>query len=215
MKLKNRITISLLALTGCIGVQAAQFSFGAAWGINLAGLNGQALAATDTVEVGAYLNDTFTSLHQIEIGLNLDVNGDSVNDPGFFYLGNAGKQDTTAVAGQQLAMRWTHAASGKWAILYVDINTAGLDDTIKQAWTIMDGDGGVDDNNTNTIDVANLTTDFNFNTLRDAATLVNARFGGGPNAAGYASFEIIPEPTTYAVLLGLCALVGAVLYRRR
>ncbi|MGB0185082.1 MAG: PEP-CTERM sorting domain-containing protein, partial [Opitutales bacterium] len=177
-------------------------------------LNGQALVATDTVEIGTYLNGTFTSIHS-GVSTNADVNNDQTNDIGFFAHANVAKQDTSAIVGRQLAIKWNHAATGTWAIMYVDITTVGLDADIRDQWTAKSGNGSGSDNNTNDVSVSDLTTGGpNFNTLRTGAKFVNARFTG-TNILGAPYFEIIPEPATYAALLGLFALVGVVLYRRR
>ena len=216
MQYRGIITFGLLALTGFTGAHAAQFSYSARAANNLVGLNGQALAATDTVEIGTYLNGTFTRLHS-GVSTNLDVSSplDGTNDPGFFAYADVAKQDTSAIVGQQLAIKWNHAASSTWAIIYVDITTVGLDASIKEHWTVKGGDGGGSDSNRNSIDIFDLTTGGpNFNTLRTGAKLVNARFTGA-NLAGAPSFEIIPEPSTYAAVLGLVAWVGVVFYRRR
>jgi hypothetical protein len=216
MNLKQSITFGLMALTGFTGAHAAQFSYGAVVANNLVGLNGQALAATDTVEIGTYFNNTFTSLHS-GVSTNVDASDpkDGTNDAGFFFYQNVAKQNTGTIAGRQLAIRWNHAATSTWAILYVDITTFGLDTTLKEQWTVKGGDGSGSDSNTNHVDISNLTTGVpNYNTLRTGATLVNARFTG-TNLVGAPYFEIIPEPATYAALLGLGVLVGGVLYRRR
>ena len=209
MNHKRSIILVILAFTGCIGAHAAQFSYSARIANNLAGLNGQALVATDQVEIGTYLNGTFTSLH------SGNSNANETFGAGFFSHANVAKQDTSTIVGQQLAIKWNHAASNAWAIIYVDITTQGLDAGIQEQWTVKGGDGSGLDSNTNDVSVSDLTTGGpNFSTLRAAATLVNASFSG-TNAFGYTSFEIIPEPSTYAALLGLGALVGVVLYRRR
>jgi hypothetical protein len=147
----------------------------------------------------------------------LDVSSpsDGTNDAGFFVYADVAKQNTGSIAGDQLAIRWNHAATGTWAIIYVDITTVGLDSGIREQWTVKGGDGSGSDSNRNSIDVFDLTTGApNFNTLRAGATLVNARFTGS-NMVNVPYFEIIPEPATYAALLGLGVLVGVVLYRRR
>ena len=209
MQYRGIITFGLLALTGFTGAHAAQFSYSARIANNLAGLNGQALVATDQVEIGTYLNGTFTSLYSGK------SNANETFGAGFFTHANVAKQNTGTIAGQQLAIKWNHAVSNAWAIIYVDITTLGLDDAIKDEWTVKGGDGSGSDANINAIDVSHLTTGIpDYSTLRAAATLVNASFSG-TNAFGYTSFEIIPEPATYAALLGLVALVGVVFNRRR
>ena len=216
MQYRGIITFGLLALTGFTGAHAAQFSYFARLANNLVGLNGQALAATDTVEIGTYLNGTFTSLHS-GVGTNLDVSNplDGINDAGFFAHADVAKQNTNSIAGQQLAIKWNHAATNTWAIMYVDITTVGLDASLLEHWTVKGGDGSGSDSSRNSINVKDLTTGSpNYNTLRAGAKLVNARFTG-TNLVGAPYFEIIPEPATYAALLGLFALVGVVLYRRR
>ncbi len=208
--------MGLFTLSGFTGAHAAQFTYAANLANNLVGLNGQALAATDTVEIGTYLNGTFTSLHS-GVSTNEDVNNpkDGTNDPGFFVYANVAKQNTGSIAGRQLAIKWNHASTGTWAIIYVDITTVGLDASIKDEWTVKGGDGGANDGNINAIDASHLTIGSpNYNTLRAGAKLVNARFTG-MNLVGAPHFQIIPEPSTYAALLGLFALVGVVLYRRR
>ena len=214
MQYRGIITFGLLALTGFTGAHAAQFTYAANIANNLVGLNGQALVATDQVEIGTYLNGTFTSLYS-GVSTNLDANGDQTNDPGFFAHADIAKQNTNPIMGRQLAIRWNHAASSTWAIIYVDITTVGLDATIKEQWTVKGGDGSGSDNNSNAVDVSHLTTGSpNYNILRTGAKLVNARFTGA-NLEGAPSFEIIPEPSTYAAVLGLVAWVGVVFYRRR
>ncbi|NCG08217.1 MAG: PEP-CTERM sorting domain-containing protein [Verrucomicrobia bacterium] len=209
MKSNHFKLISLLALAGLTGAQAGQFTYSSAAANNLVGFNGQALVATDQVEIGTYVNGTFTSIH------SGNSNANETYGPGFFSHADVAKQDTSAIAEQQLAIRWNHAASSTWAILYLDITTVGLDTAIKDQWTVKSGDGGGVDGNTNDVSVSDLTDGPpDFSTLRTGATLVNARFFG-TNSEGFTSFEIIPEPSTYAALVGLSALVGTVLYRRR
>lgn len=190
-------------------MHAAQFTYGAVVANNLTGLNGQALASSDQVEIGTYRNDIFTSLHN-------GANDNQGVGPGFFSHANVAKQDTTAIDGYQLAIRWSHAASGTSAILYLDITTAGLDATLKDHWTVKSGDGGGNDRNSNFIDIANLTNGSagGYNALIAGAKLVNASFAGN-NSFNYPSFQIIPEPSTYAAFAGLLALAGTIIYRRR
>ena len=155
------------------------------------------------------MSDTFTSLHT---GTVNDGNG-----AGFFAYANVASQDTTSFAGQQLAIRWTEAASSQSAIIYVDITTSGLDALIKDQWTVRAGDGGGLDNGQNQIEVSDLTTGSGFDTLRDGAVLLNAHFTITLNPYGYHSFQIgaVPEPSTYAAFAGLIALLAVMVKRRR
>ena len=141
---KRYLHILCLALIGITSAQATHFTYSANIANNLVGLNGQALAATDTVEIGTYLNGTFTSIHS-GVSTNQDIDGGGF-DAGFFaYTGIA--IDTENMIGDQLAIRWNHAVSGTWAILYVDITTVGLDATIRDQWTVKGGDGSEGDQN--------------------------------------------------------------------
>jgi hypothetical protein len=209
MKKRNIVILTLLALAGVAGSQAASFTYSAAVANNLLGFNGQALTINDTVEIGTYLNGTFTSLHA---GTPVDANG-----PGFFQYAQQAFQNTNSIAGQQLAIQWSEAASGQSAILYVDITTTGLDAIIKDQWTVKAGDGTGLDTIQNIIDISDLTTGGNFNTLRDGATFVNAHFTAALNVAGAPSFQIgaVPEPSTYAAFAGLIALLAVMVKRRR
>ena len=209
MQYRVIITFGLLALIGFADLHATAFTYTARIANNLVGLNGQALVATDQVEIGTYLNGTFTSLY------SGNSNANESYGAGFFTHANVAKQNTGTIAGRQLAIRWSHAATSTWAIIYVDITTPGLSDAIKDEWTVKSGDGSGSDANINAIDVSHLTTGGpGYSTLRTGAKFVNARFSG-TNSQGFTSFEIIPEPATYAAVLGLFALVGVVLYRRR
>ena len=213
----NHLTLLILLLfAGITSMQATQFTYAAELANNLVGFNGQALAATDTVEIGTYVNGTFTRIYEgLSTTSDVSFPKDGTNDPGFFAHGDVAKQDSSAIAGDQLAIKWNHAASNTWAILFVDITTVGLDTAIMEQWTVKSGDGSGTDGNTNAIEVSHLTTGSpNYNTLRTGATLVNAQFTG-TNIVGAPYFEIIPEPSTYAAFAGLLALIGTVLYRRR
>lgn len=131
--------------------------------------------------------------------------------PGFFS--NNLLTDTRAIEGQQLAMRWSKAASGLSAIMYYDI-TAGGDATFTANWTVRAGDGSGIDVAGNPIDVADLTTPGTYLGLVPEARLIGATFAGS-NSQGVPSFQLIPEPSTYAVFAGLLAFGLVAIQRRR
>ena len=69
----------------------------------------------------------------------------------------------------------------------------------------------------NNVEVADLTSS-DGTTLLSGATMIGATFAG-TNIAGVPSFQLtataVPEPSTYAMLSGLCVLGFAALRRRR
>lgn len=204
--MKKLITsFSLIALSICLAT-ASQINFSASVANNLAGVGGADLATADQVEIGIFdsLTSSFTSF--------LAAPNDNVGfGPGFFS--HSVKSDTSALAGSQIAFRWTEAASGLSAIAYYDITT-GTDSGLVNIWTLLGGDGTALDTNVQTVDIAQLTTGGpSYGKLSAAAVLIGAEFSGS-NSAGAPSFNAVPEPSTYAAIVGLLALaLGA--YRRR
>ena len=209
MKKRNIVILTLLALASATSTQAASFTYSAGVANNLVGFNGEALTTNDSVEIGTYVNDTFTSIH---LGTPVDPNG-----AGFFAYSSA-PQNTNSIAGQQLAIRWTDVSVGDSAIIYLDITTTGLDANLKDQWTVKAGDGGGLDIATNQIDISDLTTGTgNYDTLRNGSTFVNAHFSTTLNGFNYPSIQAgpIPEPSTYAAFAGLIALLAVMVKRRR
>lgn len=204
--MKKLITsFSLIALSTCLAT-AAQINFSANIANNLAGVGGADLATADQVEIGIFdsLTSTFTSF----LAASNDNQGFG---PGFFA--HSVKSDTSALAGSQIAFRWTEAASSLSAIAYYDINE-GTNSTLVNNWTLAGGDGTALDTNANSVDIFDLTLALNDPNLDPAAVLINAEFSGINSISSNPSFNIVPEPSTYAAIVGLLAL-ALVGYRRR
>jgi hypothetical protein len=204
---KTKYILILFSLVSAISVQAATFTYAASTANNLSGFNGADLLTDDLVEIGTYdaPSGTFNSL----------ASGVSDNDGGPGYFAHqTGRFDTDGLGlkGQQIAMRWSEAASGLSAIIYFDINGGG-DAATTANWTVRGGDGSGIDTLINQVEVADLTT-LTYDALRPQAVLIGAKLGG-LNADGYLSFEIIPEASTYALGFGLFALGWVAFHRRR
>ena len=195
--MKKTITIlSILSL--CSIASATSLSFTAQIDNNLQGLGGADLASTDLVNFGTWDGTSFVSLASIA--------SDSLGTAGFFS-GSLGTTDFDSIAGQQLAIQWSEAASGLTGLLYLNSSESAQ-------WAVKAGDGGGTDFNTNAVDISDLTSADGL-TLVTGATLIGATFAGN-NGANVPSFQLVavPEPSTFAALAGLCAL-GAVMVRRR
>ena len=206
MKTKT-LLLTLTALFAAVASSSASsITFSAAIANNLAGVSEAPLASGVLIEVGTYTSGSFTLIGS---GSNDNV----TFGPGFF-ANPLGKLDTSALAGSQLAYRWTEATDNNTGIIYYDIAT-GADSNRVSQWTLAGGNGGGTDFNTNAIDVTDLTVDIAGFTLDAAAVLINVEFSGN-NSDNKPSFNVIaiPEPSTFAALAGLCAL-GAVMVRRR
>jgi hypothetical protein len=192
--MKKTITLfSILSL--CSIASATSLSFTAQIHNNLQGLGGADLAGTDLVHFGTWDGSSFVSL--------ASVASNSLGTAGFFS-GSLGTTDFDSIAGQQLAIQWSEAASGLTGLLYLNSSESAQ-------WAVKAGDGGGTDFNTNAVDISDLTSG-GF-TLVTGATLIGATLAG-INVASVPSFQLVPEPSTFAALAGLCAL-GAVMVRRR
>jgi hypothetical protein len=187
---------------------ATNINFSAQIANNLSGVSGADLAPGDRVEVGIWTGSAFNFI------------SDGTNDniglaPGFFSH-SSGLFDSTSNVGSQLAFRWSEAASGFSAILYYDIST-GLDSGRVDQWTLKSGDGGGNDFNENSIDIADLAdSSTSWTTLDSAAVLLGATFTGN-NVVDVPSFQVsaVPEPSTYAAIAGLVVLGFTAVRRRR
>lgn len=195
--------IILIALSFSLGLalNATTITFSAQVANSLAGVGGAALGSVDVISAGTWDGVSFTSL---TTGSNDNIGF----GPGFFS-NSFGPFDSASSAGAQLALSWSNA--GQTAIIYYDI-AAG--DSLAANWTLKGGDGGGTDFNSNPIDVSDLADPAaGYAALSSSAVLINAQFTGA-NAAGVPQFNIVPEPSSYALLGGLLAL-GCVMLRRR
>lgn len=202
----KKIFYSAVILAIMVSVSsAAQVNFSANVANNVAGVGGADLAVGDLVEIGILDTGTltFTSFFS-------GANDNQGFGAGFFS--HSTKLDTTSLFGEQLAYRWTEAASGLTALAYYDI-TVGSNPTLVSQWTLKAGDGTALDTNINSLDISNLTDGVTFNTLDPAAVLINAEFSGS-NVAGVPSFNVVPEPSSFALLAG-CFGLAWVMVRRR
>lgn len=193
--------ISLFALLGsAITSQALIINFGAATTNIVADEFGLPLAASSLVQVGTWNGSIFTPLK------------DTVSDPGLpgSFAGSSDNLNTTAIAGQQLAIRWfdTTDNSGFFGIAYS--NTP--------AWKVVSSDATEIVPVSQGLDIGDLTTNSGMD-LAGTAVLINATFGPAvtPDSYGIGAtpvFQMIPEPSTYAALAGALAL-GLVAWKRR
>ncbi|MGJ8651955.1 MAG: PEP-CTERM sorting domain-containing protein [Opitutaceae bacterium] len=178
---------------------ATSISFTAIVNNNLSGLGGADLAPTDLVHVGTWDGAVFNSLGSTA--------SNSAGAPGFFS-GSVATFNSDGIAGQQLAIQWSEAASGLTGLIFLDLNNGA-------EWGVKPGNGGGTDFNSNAFDVSTL-TDGTGSTLVAGANLVGATLAG-VNIAGAPSFQLqaVPEPSTSAALAGLLALTAVMVRRRR
>lgn len=192
----------ILALGACTSASATAINFTAIVANNLQGLNGADLASTDLVEVGTWDGSVFSSLGSTA--------SDSAGYGAGFFQSAVNTFNSSATAGSQIAFQWSEAASGLTGLVY-------LDATADTNWSLKGGDGGGTDFNQNNVELADLTDSTN-TTLLSGATMIGATFAGS-NYAAVPSFQLtataVPEPSTYAMLSGLCVLGFAALRRRR
>jgi hypothetical protein len=193
--------IILIAISFSLGLalNATTINFSAQVANSLAGVGGAALSSVDVISAGTWDGVSFTSL---TTGSNDNVG----YGPGFFSNSFG---PTPSTAGAQLAFSWSNA--GETAIIYYDI-AAG--DSTADNWTLKGGDGSGSDFNSNSIDVSDLTDAASgYTVLSSSAVLINAEFTGS-NIAGVPQFNVVPEPSSYALLGGLFALTCVMLRRR-
>ena len=193
--------ITLIAISFSLGLvlNATTINFSAQVANSLAGISGAALEASDDISAGTWDGVSFTSLAS---GSN-----DNIGFGSGFFSHSFGP--TPSTAGAQLAFSWSNG--GQTAIIYYDI-AAG--DSTAANWTLKGGDGSGSDFNSNSIDVSDLATSASgYAALSSSAVLINAAFSGS-NAAGVPSFNVVPEPSSYALLGGLFALTCVMLRRR-
>lgn len=196
--MKNLI-LFISSLTIGVALNATTISFSAQVANSLAGVSGVALDSVDVISAGTWDGTSFTSL---TTGSNNNIE----YGPGFFSHSFG---PTPSTAGAQLAFSWSNA--GETAIIYYDI-AAG--DSTAANWTLKGGDGSGSDFNENSIDVSDLATSASgYTELSTSAVLINAAFSGS-NLAGVPSFNVVPEPSSYALLGGLFALTCVMLRRR-
>ena len=192
----------ILALGACTSASATAINFTATVANNIQGLNGADLASTDLVEVGTWDGSVFSSLGSVA--------SDSAGQDGFFQ-GAVSTYDSSATAGSQIAFQWSEAASGLTGLVYLDVTAGNVE------WSLKGGDGGGTDFNVNNVELSDLTNSTH-TTLLSGATMIGATFAG-TNVASVPSFQLtataVPEPSTYAMLSGLCVLGFAALRRRR
>jgi hypothetical protein len=183
--MKTKLILSLIA--SAISAQATSITFSAAVSDSLRGVGGVLLEDTDVVEVGLWDGATFSAYSP---AADLTVNFGAEN--GFFSQTIAAFNSNSDTNGQ-LAIQWSN--SGQTGLIF----TNGAE------WLLKGGDGTGSDFNENLIDVNDAT----------GGTFVNATYDAGAlNVLGGGTFSLVPEPSTYAALAGLCAL-GAVMVRRR
>jgi len=198
-------------LTGYIAAvsvaSAVSINFAAQTANNLAGVGGADLAFTDTVSVGTWDGTTFSVLD------TTFIDGNGIGAGFFAQVGS--KFNSTSIAGIQLALQFSEAATNRTGLIYYDIMTGTNANTVSQ-WTLKSGDGGGLDQIVNELEVADLAVSPAFATLDPASVLINVEFSGS-NLAGVPSFNLtpVPEPSTYAALVGMLALGFATLRRRR
>lgn len=193
--------IILAVLFSGITASAVTISFSAAGSNGLGDIDGNDLPAGSLVQLGTIEGNTFTVIDSSTIGSGVAglnaafaATTDNLNT---IFLG---------IAGKQLAIR-SFDGLGNSGIFWVDM-------TANPLWMVPTGDGSGLDTATTGVDLGSLTNGSGTELLPDAQmsgtffpAVPGTTFGGTPN------LNVVPEPSTYAVIFS--ALIGVfILYRR-
>ena len=187
---------------------AGSFGFTAAVWNNISGLNGADLAVADVVSLGTWDGATFTALGSVATspGLSFGDSNDSRQWNGTFN-GQVALSNTNAIAGAQLVLRWSEAASGLTGLMYYDITT-GTDDARVREWTVKGGIGSGLDFAANYVDVYDLTVNREGELLDAAAVLGGVVFSGSYALTGNPQFQLAQPPVVSSTPSSQSAIAG-------
>ena len=167
--------------------------------------SGSDLAAGSLIEVGTWDGSNFNSLEQSSAGAG------AMGAPGVFTDSTTNLDvNGLGLAGDQLAFRWFDSVDTSG-----DLGLAFLDGASNSEWFLKAGDGSGSDTTKNSIDISNLV---NSGSLVTGASIVEGSFGPETSSSIPSSklFKTapVPEPSTYALLLGVSALVIVMIRRK-
>lgn len=204
---KTYIYLLALAGAGASSLSATSISLSAAADNLFGNSSNTALAQNSLLQIGTYDTGTssFTLVDQSTIGVGVGFDGGISFDTTNFDSSASGLDNV----GDQIAIRFFNSTTedfSDYGLIYLEADSE---------WLVKPNASPID--NVNSLNLDSLTNG-DGDTLLASAVIVQGTFGPGVDGISGAPFfqtSPVPEPSTYAALSGLLALVYVIVRRRR